>query len=837
MAVSKVILNGDTLIDVTQKTVTSGSMLNGTTALKNDGTDITGNIASKTSSDMTVSGDTVTAPAGYYASAQSKSVASGTAGTPTATKGTVSNHSVSVTPSVTNTTGYITGSTKTGTAVTVSASELDSGTKSISANGTGIDVVGYAAVDVAVQTGVDIPVFTVAYDVHNNITSITCNKTFNECFALLNNTPPTYGALVFRVTPYESGESYTVTGYSDADDAGFFCKYLDLTEAGEQVDIIYRPNGTIEIISPSEILGTVYDPVATKGTVSNHSVSITPSVGIDSGYISGGTYTGTPVTVDVTELESGTKTITENGTGISVSGYSAVDVNVSGGGGGAISITDVVDPVTGGTARYINAVDISDTTAVAADVAQGKYFYTAAGVKTAGSASGGGGGGASKKQINFIDYDGTILYSYTKAEFNQLSDLPVNPAHTGLTSQGWNWTKQQITSQLTSAPDGDVWVGQMYITSDGKTRFYCHFEERRAPYLCLCPNGSVEIDWGDNSTTDTLTGTSTSTTERVQHTYVAAGDYVITVTPVSGTTFAFPNGQYTHGVLRLDTSTGSSTISPSRVYFNAIRKVEIGSSITNISTYAFRYSSSLTSITIPDTVTSIGISAFNGCYSLTSITISDGVTSIGGNAFYNCYSLTSITIPDTVTSIGAGTFYNCFSLTSITIPDGVTIINGSTFYSCFSLTSITIPDTVTSIGSSAFYTCYSLTSITIPDGVTSIGSSAFMNCFSLTSITIPDTVTSIADNAFYGCYSLTSITIPDGVTSIGSSAFSSCYGMIEYHILPETPPTLSDTAAFSSIPSDCKIYVPYSADHSVLNAYKTETNWSTYASYMEEEPN
>lgn len=69
----------------------------------------------------------------YYDTAN---VPAGTAGTPTATKGTVSNHSVSVTPSVTNTTGYITGSTKTGTAVTVSASELVSGSETKTANGT-----------------------------------------------------------------------------------------------------------------------------------------------------------------------------------------------------------------------------------------------------------------------------------------------------------------------------------------------------------------------------------------------------------------------------------------------------------------------------------------------------------------------------------------------------------------------------------------------------------------------------------------------------------------------------------------------------------------------------
>ncbi len=90
----------------------------------------------RTSTDLTVSGATVTAPAGVYATDASKSVASGTAGTPTASKGTVSNHSISVTPSVTNTTGYITGSTKTGTAVTVSASELVSGSETKTANGT-----------------------------------------------------------------------------------------------------------------------------------------------------------------------------------------------------------------------------------------------------------------------------------------------------------------------------------------------------------------------------------------------------------------------------------------------------------------------------------------------------------------------------------------------------------------------------------------------------------------------------------------------------------------------------------------------------------------------------
>lgn len=161
MAISKVILNGTTLMDVTQKTVTSANMLNGITALKNDGTDITGNYVSPTFSTQsktvspTTSQQTVSPDTGYdgLSSVTVNAMPTGSAGTPSATKGTVSNNSVTVTPSVTNTTGYITGGTKTGTAVTVRASELVSGTKSITDNGTGIDVTNYASVDVNVSGG------------------------------------------------------------------------------------------------------------------------------------------------------------------------------------------------------------------------------------------------------------------------------------------------------------------------------------------------------------------------------------------------------------------------------------------------------------------------------------------------------------------------------------------------------------------------------------------------------------------------------------------------------------------------------------------------------------
>lgn len=207
MAISKIILNGVTQMDVTQDTVASSNLLSGETATGADGNQVVGayvpasatiqslnvtpsetqqtfnsssvdgykpvtvgavsssyvgsGVTRRSPTDMTVSGGTVTAPAGYYESASSKAVATGTEGAPTATKGTVSNHSVSVTPSVTNSAGYISGGTKTGTAVSVSASELVSGNLPITSNGNNIDVTNYSTVSVNVASTVQTDTKTV----------------------------------------------------------------------------------------------------------------------------------------------------------------------------------------------------------------------------------------------------------------------------------------------------------------------------------------------------------------------------------------------------------------------------------------------------------------------------------------------------------------------------------------------------------------------------------------------------------------------------------------------------------------------------------------------------
>ena len=111
--------------DVSDATLSSGNqMLDTVTGYGGDGTKYTGNIPIKTGSDMTASGATVTAPAGYYAEASTKTVAAGSATTPAT--------SITATPviSVNSSTGVISASVSASQSVTptVSAGYVSAGT-------------------------------------------------------------------------------------------------------------------------------------------------------------------------------------------------------------------------------------------------------------------------------------------------------------------------------------------------------------------------------------------------------------------------------------------------------------------------------------------------------------------------------------------------------------------------------------------------------------------------------------------------------------------------------------------------------------------------------------
>ena len=172
------------------------------------------------------------------------------------------------------------------------------------------------------------------------------------------------------------------------------------------------------------------------------------------------------------------------------------------------------------------------------------------------------------------------------------------------------------------------------------------------------------------------------------------------------------------------------------------------------------------------------------------------------------------------------------SITTVTANDlaGITKIRDHAFYSCSSLTQITIPDSVTKIESNAFYSCLSLTSIILPDSVTSISSEVFYYCKKLMSITLSNNLTYIGDHAFSNCDKLTSITIPDSVTKIGnySLQIGSSTNKATITMKRTTPPTIASSTFNTSYLN--KIIVPVGCG----DAYKSATNWSKFADYIEE---
>lgn len=91
----------------------------------------------------------------------------------------------------------------------------------------------------------------------------------------------------------------------------------------------------------------------------------------------------------------------------------------------------------GGTASF---VEISDTTATAADVASGKYFYTAAGVKTEGTASG---GTANIEELT-VTQNGTYTAS---GNVDGYSPVIVNVSGGG--GDSWSWMGENPTKVKT----------------------------------------------------------------------------------------------------------------------------------------------------------------------------------------------------------------------------------------------------------------------------------------------------------------------------------------------------------------------------------------------------
>ncbi len=240
------------------------------------------------------------------------------------------------------------------------------------------------------------------------------------------------------------------------------------------------------------------------------------------------------------------------------------------------------------------------------------------------------------------------------------------------------------------------------------------------------------------------------------------------------------------------------------------------------------------------------------------------VTSLG-NTFYNSAIETfdefqyfvGMTILTGTQDGASGHFNNCKLLTAITLPEGlVTLSNGGrarVFNNCLSLERIGFPTTLTQIGTNTFYnnvtpkmsridikSIESYLSITWGNDssnpfrystVTTRG--LYLNGVLVTDVVVPSSITELKSHVFYNNNTITSVTIPSSVTSIGTRAFSGCAALVTLVTKATNPPSLT-TTSLTGTNTNLKIYVPYSADHSILDAYKAATNWSSYASKMYE---
>lgn len=181
---------------------------------------------------------------------------------------------------------------------------------------------------------------------------------------------------------------------------------------------------------------------------------------------------------------------------------------------------------------------------------------------------------------------------------------------------------------------------------------------------------------------------------------------------------------------------------------------------------------------------------------------------------------------NTVDSIGDEVLTNSIIDRSITeIRDNyATLIGGNAFGYCSALTTVDFP-VVTRIGDYAFVGCSALTAVDFPV-VTRIGYKTFASCSALTIVDFP-VMTSTGYNAFDSCSALTTVDFPV-VTEIGYGVFRDCSVLMALILRSETIATLDSTDAFSGTPiasGTGYIYVPFS----LINSYKTASNWSTFA--------
>lgn len=408
-------------------------------------------------------------------------------------------------------------------------------------------------------------------------------------------------------------------------------------------------------------------------------------------------------------------------------------------------------------------------------------------VYEAGKAAGGGGVVAvEEKDVNFYDYDGTLLYSYTLAEAQSLTELPPIPTdHEHLIPYGWNWSLDGVRTL-----DYQADVGALYTTDDEATHLNVVLD-KYALTVTLHFNQSVangvEFDWGDGTSRES---SSVSGQQSVSHQYSTPGNYTIRLHSKSGT--------YSIGANVADCNFLGGVTDVT------LRALHCGKAV--------RFSSY----------------ALNGCYRLEKVTLHPdaGYYNIERDAFHNCYSLCWLNVFDYSIPANVNAFHRCFSLRGIIFGETFSGITSGILRECKYLKKVSTTKNVVIYETYNFYEDSNLLECRGKTSTSNIAT--FYGCGSMEKFIFSDASTGIGSKLFYGCASLREIDIPNGVTTINGQAFDGCSSLKRIRFRSITPPTVANANAFSGIPSDCVVEVPAAS----LSDYKNATNYGSIAAQM-----
>lgn len=424
-------------------------------------------------------------------------------------------------------------------------------------------------------------------------------------------------------------------------------------------------------------------------------------------------------------------------------------------------------------------VDLTEDTVTPATLKSGVTAHDASGAKITGTLDT---APPKESDINFWDYDGTLLYSWTLAELATKTELPPLPSHNGLICQGWNWTLQDIKDA-----GRELDIGALYITDDGKTRLYVDVDTETWDDFVLnywqSTRNATTVDWGDGTTPETVNKDSWI---EHRHVYASSGSYVITMSVKEGTTMRLGNGSSGRKLIANDeTDSGRCAM---------LRRVEVGARVTTITDQTFQFCSRLKSISIPQNVGVEGYATFNQAMQLRVIAI-QSITNVY-RTFYQCTNLRAIT--------GTG---------MMNYTDKYIINNTAVRQINFDMTAANQAQALERVHIKAvngqvrdFSACRSLLEVTIPADATTFVAAAFQGDNALRRVTCLGNIASIPAQVFQRCYPLRFVD------------FTHCTAV----------PTLANVNAFDATHAQLEIRVPAS----LADAWKAATNWSSLADHI-----